>query len=187
MATGGDPSVRAVKDATPTIPIVMFSSDPIGTGLVASLARPGGNITGLAIYSPELSAKRLELLKEALPGVSRVAVCYDPAFLATALDLRETQLAARALGVTLQSVEVHHAGDFERAEAFIPLANPFITAHRRQIVALAAARQLPAIYYILTLTLLGYLDTPLPRNITISSSSPCRNPSNLSCPSRSAM
>jgi len=156
IAAAGDPSVQAAKEATATVPIVMVSSHPVGTGLVASLARPGGNITGMAILSPELSSKRLELLKELVPALAQVAVLYDPAFPAAALDLAATQRAAQVLGVTLQVVAVHAPEEFEpafasmmreRAEAVILLATPAFTAHRAQLVALAARHRLPAMYY----------------------------------------
>src|SRR6266511_1864642 len=103
IVAAGDPAITAVKQATKTIPIVMVASaDPVGSGFVTSLARPGGNITGLSTLSPELSGKRLALLREALPRASRVAVLLNPADPAKALELRETQVAARALGVQLQ-------------------------------------------------------------------------------------
>ncbi len=102
IVAAGDPAIEAVKQATSMIPIVMVASaHPVESGLVASLARPGGNITGLSTLAPELSGKRLELLKEALPGASRVAVLFNPADPAKTLDLKETQVAAQVLGVQL--------------------------------------------------------------------------------------
>ena len=107
VTLAGAPAARAAKQATTTIPIVAVAvSDPVGQGLVASLARPGGNVTGLATLFPELAAKRLELLKETLPGVSRVAVLWNAANPGNVIILREVQAAARTLGVTLQSREV---------------------------------------------------------------------------------
>jgi ABC-type uncharacterized transport system substrate-binding protein len=155
IVTGGEQAILAVKQATGTIPVVMgASNDPVGAGLVASLGRPGGNITGMTILSPELSRKRLELLTELLPRVSRVAVLYNPAFPGTALDLRETRNAARELGLTLHEVEIRGAGDLEaaiagarkRADALISLADPFFTAHRARIAALATKHRLPGMY-----------------------------------------
>src|SRR5438046_2270832 len=107
VVSSSTPSVLAVKKTTSTIPIVFVSiSDPVASGLVASLARPGGNITGLAIVAPELSGKRLELLKEAVPNISRVAFLWNSANPAQGLQWKETQAAAQALGLQLQSVEV---------------------------------------------------------------------------------
>jgi putative tryptophan/tyrosine transport system substrate-binding protein len=103
MVTTGTPATHAAKAATSTIPIVMSAiGDPVGAGLVASLARPGGNITGLAIFSPELSGKRLELLKESFPRISRVAILWNPLNASASLSLKETQAASQALGLVLQ-------------------------------------------------------------------------------------
>jgi putative ABC transport system substrate-binding protein len=156
IVAAGDPAITAVKRATSTIPIVMVASaDPVGSGFVAGLARPGGNITGLSTLSPELSGKRLALLREALPEVSRVAVLWNPADSAKALDLREMQVAARALGVQLQTLEVRGPDDFEpafaamsgqRAEALMTLGDPLTVTYRIQIVDLAAKSRLPAMY-----------------------------------------
>jgi putative ABC transport system substrate-binding protein len=102
VTTGGVPATRAAMQATTTIPIVMTDAgDPVGTGLVASLVRPGGNVTGLSITSPDLVSKRLELLKEAAPRIARVAVLAHPPFAATVLNLREAQAVAPALGLTV--------------------------------------------------------------------------------------
>jgi putative ABC transport system substrate-binding protein len=107
IVTGGAAATRPAKAATSTIPIVMTGdSDPVGNGYVASLARPGGNITGLATLSPELSGKRLELLKEAIPTLSRVAVLGDSSNPSTPQNLKETELAAGALGVRIQYLDV---------------------------------------------------------------------------------
>ncbi len=155
VATAG-PSVRAAKQATTTIPIVMaFSGDPVGTGLVPSLARPGGNITGLSFMAPDLSAKRLELLKEAFPKISRVAVLFDVTDAVSALEFRETQVAARALGVKLRSMEVREPNDFEtaflalpreRTDSLLTFAHALTIPHRGRIVDLAAKSRLPAMY-----------------------------------------
>jgi putative ABC transport system substrate-binding protein len=156
IVTGGEQAILAVKQATGTIPVVMgASNDPVSAGLVASLGRPGGNVTGMTILSPELSRKRLDLLKEVLPRVSRVAVLYNPAFPGTVLDLTETRKAARELGLALHDVEVRGPGDLDaaiagarkRADAVISLADPFFTAHRARIAALATGHRLPGMYY----------------------------------------
>jgi putative ABC transport system substrate-binding protein len=149
-------AARAAQQATKTIPIVMaVSGDPVGTGLIASLARPGENITGLTILSPELSGKRLELLKEAFPKVVRVAVLWNPASPDKQLDFKETQAAGRALGVQLQSLEVRGAKDFdkvfqaatkERTQAVITLSDPLTGSQGRRIMDFAAKSRLPAIY-----------------------------------------
>ena len=156
IVTGGEQAIAAARQATGTIPIVMgASNDPVGARLVAGLARPGGNVTGMTILSPELSRKRLELLKEVVPRASRVAVLYNAASPGAALDLSQTRDAARTLGLTLHDVEVQRLADFdaafsvarERADALIPLADPFFTSHRARIVELARKHRLPGIYY----------------------------------------
>ena len=149
----------AAKKATNTIPIVITFGDPIGSGLVASLARPGGNVTGLSSFDSELGGKQLELLKEAFPSVSRVAVLWwtsNPSGIGQdALLLRDMKVAAGALQVTLQSLEVRGVDDFEpafsaikkdRANALIALRNPLTATHRTRIVDFAAKSRLPAIY-----------------------------------------
>jgi len=156
IVAAGDPAIYAARHATSTIPIVMVAgADPVGSGLVASLARPGGNLTGSSALSPELSGKRLQLLTEALPGVSRVAVLWNPADPAKALDVRETQAAGQALGVQLQLLEVRGPEEFEsafaamtrdRAEALITLGDPLTVSHRMRIVDLAAKSRLPTMY-----------------------------------------
>jgi ABC-type uncharacterized transport system substrate-binding protein len=114
IVTIGTPGVLAAKNAIATIPIVFVSvSDPVANGVVASLARPGGNVTGFSILAPELSRKRLELLKEAFPKVTRVVVLWNPTSSGESLSFTETQDAAKALGVQLHSMEVSRASDFE--------------------------------------------------------------------------
>src|SRR4029077_2387830 len=150
---GGTP---APQDATVTIPIVMgFDSDPVGNGFVASLARPGGNITGLSTLNLELSGKRLELLKEVLPKASRVAVFGTSTIPGNAQQLRETELAAGAFKVQLQYLDVVNPKDIEtafreankgRVEAVLMLAGPVLNSQRKQVVELAAKSRLPAIY-----------------------------------------
>ncbi len=157
IVTTGTPGTLAAKQATKTIPIVMASSgDPVQSGLVASLARPGGNVTGFTILAPELEGKRLELLKQAVPTFSRVAVLWNPANPAIIPSYQQTQVAARALRVTLQPVvEVRRVDDFENAFATIARARPhalavlpdrLLLAHRGRIVDFAATRRLPGMY-----------------------------------------
>ncbi len=117
MVSGGGPVIRAAKNATKTIPIVMMSGgiDPVEAGLVESLARPGGNVTGITTLSRDLGGKRLELLKEAVPKLARSAVLYDAASPGIVLDVKEVlPVAARALGLTIQPWEVRTADDFDR-------------------------------------------------------------------------
>jgi putative ABC transport system substrate-binding protein len=156
IITGGPPSTRAAKEATVTIPIVMgFDNDPVGNGFVASLARPGGNITGLATLAPELSGKRLELLKEIIPKLSRVAVFGTSTNPGNAQSLRETELAAGALGVKVQYLDILGPKDIEtafrasgkgRADGVLVLQSPVINSQRTQVVELAVKSRLPAIY-----------------------------------------
>ncbi len=144
----------AAKRATSTIPIVLpVSPDPVGAGLVISLARPGGNVTGLSILAPELAEKRMQFLKESFPRVSRVAVIRDPALPPT--DLQTTEAAGRALGLQLQVLEARDLNDFEaalvaakkgRAKALNILASGIFYAHRARIVDLVAKTRLPAMY-----------------------------------------
>ena len=157
IVTGGPTATRVAKDATSTIPIVMaFDADPVGVGFIASLARPGGNITGLSHLTRELSAKRLALLKEAVPQVSRVAVLWNPAEIGAELALRETEEAARALALQVHALAVRGPDDFEgafqaatreRAEALTVLSDPVTFIHRTRLVELAAQHRLPAVYW----------------------------------------
>ena len=156
IVTAGPQATRAAKEATATIPIVMaFDNDPVGNGFVASLARPGGNITGLSTLYPEISGKQLELLKEIVPRLSRVAVLGTSTQPGNAQSLRETELAAEAFGVQLQYLEVLAPKDFEtafraankgRAEAVLVLQSFVLTSQRKQLVDLAVKNRLPAIY-----------------------------------------
>ena len=157
IVTGGPAATGFLKEATTTIPIVMgFDTDPVGNGLVASLARPGGNITGLSVLSPELGGKRLELLKEIVPKLSRVVVLGSSTLPGNAETLRETELAAAALSVKLQYFDVLSPEDIEasfrravkgRADAVLALGNPVLNAQRRQVADLAVKSRLPAMYY----------------------------------------
>jgi putative ABC transport system substrate-binding protein len=148
---------RAAKEATSTIPIVMAQDpDPVGNGFIASLARPGGNITGLATLSPELSGKRLELLREVVPRVSRVAALGTSTMPGIAQALKETELAAGAFGMKLQYLDVRSPNDIEsafraarkgRADAVIVLGGSVLLSHRTQVADFATKGRLPAIYY----------------------------------------
>jgi ABC-type uncharacterized transport system substrate-binding protein len=152
IVTSGPQAVRAVQHATNTIPIVMaVIQDPVEMGFVASLARPGGNITGLSFQDSQLVSRRLQLLKEAIPEVSRVAALWDPTGDPTHLKAVET--AARSLGLTLQILEVRVPEDLaqafeaakqKRAQALIQLASPLLAAHRKGILRLSAKNHLPA-------------------------------------------
>jgi putative tryptophan/tyrosine transport system substrate-binding protein len=156
LLTAGTPGALAVKQATQTIPIVMaVSGDAVGTGLVQSLARPGGNITGLTRMTRDLDGKRLELLKEIVPSLSRVAILLNPANPISARGWTETQPPAKALRLKLEPVEVKAAEELEAAFAAITrqrpgglfiIADQFLLAHRTQIIDFAARRNLPAIY-----------------------------------------
>jgi putative ABC transport system substrate-binding protein len=155
VAAGGTLAIKPAKNATRTIPIVMTgTADPVASGFVVSLARPGGNITGLSIGGAELSGKRLEILKETVPSVSRVAV-FSYQTNPPNLHLKEMRAAAQTLGLKLQSVEVRAPNDLEsafqaavkgRAGALTVGPDPLLTANRKQIIDLAAKNQLPAIY-----------------------------------------
>jgi ABC-type uncharacterized transport system substrate-binding protein len=157
IVTAGPEPTRATKASTATIPIVMsFDDDPVGSGLVASLAHPGGNITGLASLAPEISGKQIELLKEVLPKLSRVAVLGTSTRPATAKDLKEMDSAAPTLGVQLQYLDVLAPQDIEtafenarkkRAEALVVLASPVFSVQRGRIAELAIKNRLPVTYY----------------------------------------
>ncbi len=156
VSAGGAPTTRAAKEATVTIPIVMAQDgDPVGSGFVASLARPGGNITGLSTLHPEISGKQLELLKEIVPKLSRVAVFGTSTRPGTAQQLRQTELAAGAFGVQLQYLDVLSSKDIEtafqaagkgRADAVLVLGGPVFTFQRTHVVEFAAKGRLSAIY-----------------------------------------
>jgi len=154
VAAGGTPVALAAKRATTTIPIVMTNvGDPVEAGLVASLARPGGNLTGLSSMSPDITGKRLELLKEVVPALSRVAVLWNPANPSAALQLQELQTAARALQLQVQALEVRGPDEFDHAfnaaqgaGAVVVLGDPMFTQHRTRITALARRSRLPGMY-----------------------------------------
>jgi putative tryptophan/tyrosine transport system substrate-binding protein len=155
IVTGTTPAIQAVKKTTSTIPIVMAEvADPIAVGLVASLSRPGGNITGLTTLSPDLDGKRLELVKEILPKITRVAYIWDPANSAGRVRFKGVQGAAESLAITLQSLEARNPKELESAfEAAIRehpgalmVPNPTVLAYGRQIAHFAAQNRLPVIY-----------------------------------------
>jgi len=156
IVTSGPQPVRPMREATATIPIVFaFDDDPVGSGFVASLARPGGNITGLSTQGAELIGKQLNLLKEIIPKLSRVAILGSSTRPGTAQAFMEAQLAAPALGVQIQYLEVADPKDIEiafqaatqrRADAVVVLGSPLLNSHRSQITGLAAKNRLPATY-----------------------------------------
>jgi len=157
IVTAGPADTRAAKEATSTIPIVMtFDNDPVANGFVASLARPGGNITGLSTLAPELSGKRLELLKEIIPKLSRVAIVGDSKNPGNALELKEVRGAAEAFKMTLHSLDVvdpkdiepaFRAASKEGAGAVLVLGSPVLNAQRKQVGEFAVKYRLPSIYY----------------------------------------
>jgi putative tryptophan/tyrosine transport system substrate-binding protein len=158
IVSTGSTTTRAAKEATSTIPIVMTQDpDPIGNGFVTSLARPGRNITGLSNLNRELSGKRLEVLKEVVPRLSRVAVFGTSTFPGNAQNLKETELAGEAFGVKVQYADVLNPQDIEiafraaskgRAEAVLGLGGPVLNNQRTRVVELAAKSRLPAMYSI---------------------------------------
>jgi putative ABC transport system substrate-binding protein len=155
IMTQGTPAAIAAKNATRTLPIVFVQvGDPVGSGLAVSLARPGSNMTGLTIAAGELGAKRLELLKEAVPKVSRVAILWNPGFLPHAKELNELKMAAQALRVDLQPVEFRGPNDFEdgfadmkkrEAGGLVMMGHPMTFNHATRLAGLAAKVRLPAI------------------------------------------
>jgi putative ABC transport system substrate-binding protein len=157
VAAGGDPQVQAVKNVTKTIPIVMVGSgtDPVEAGLVESLARPGGNVTGVTRLARELGGKRLELLKEAVPKLTRVAVLYETANSGSLLESKEVRPDAAALGLTIEPWEVGAANGLERVFAALNKQRPdglYVTSgplmrdNRNRIAALALKSRLPSTY-----------------------------------------
>jgi putative ABC transport system substrate-binding protein len=158
IVTGGPTATRPAKEATATIPIVMAQdTDPVGNGFVASLARPGGNITGLSNYHPDLSGKQLELLKEVVPRLARVAVLGNSREPGNAQALEETKLAGAALKLKLQFLDVRdlrdietafHAATKERAGALLVLSSPIATSQRTQVAQLAIKNRVPTMYQV---------------------------------------
>ena len=156
IVTGGGAAILAAKKANATIPVVLATAaDPVGDGLVSSLARPGGNITGLSVMASDLDGKRLELLKEAFPKVARVAFLWTPTQPRGNLPLTEMEAAAKVLGLKLLSLEVRGLDDFESAfarakrdgaQALITTPHPIINTQQRQVLDFAAKNRLPAMY-----------------------------------------
>ena len=158
LVTGGAPTIRAAKNATKAIPIVMMGtgSDPVEAGLVESLARPGGNVTGITLLSIELGGKRLELLKEAVPKLARIAVLYDPVTPGGVRELKEVlPTAARALGLTIRSWEVRDANGFEqvfaalskeRPDGLYLTGGPVMNANQKRTMGFALKSRLPSVY-----------------------------------------
>ncbi len=159
IVSGGTLAPLAAKQATNTIPIVLAAAaDPVGTGLVANLAKPGGNVTGLSNLSKDLTAKRLQILKEIVPGLRRVAVLWNAANIVAALHIPETEAAARTLGLQVQSLEVHGPDDFENAllerrllaaisrggGALFVVDDPLVMRYRMPIADFAVRNRLPA-------------------------------------------
>ena len=175
IITRAIPGAAAAKQATATIPIVFVGvADALAAGLVTSLGHPGGNITGLTSLSPELSGKRLELLKETLPKVSRVVVLRNPSNRGDPITWKDTEEAAQGLGLQLQSMEVRSANDLENAfasgtkingQALVTLTDPLLQSHRKQIVEFAAKNHLPGVYtdpeYVEAGGLMSYAANPL--------------------------
>jgi putative ABC transport system substrate-binding protein len=154
LVTHGAAGALAAKKATPTIPIVITAvGDMLGLSLVASLSRPGGNVTGLSLFAPELTAKRLELVKEAIPGLTKVAILVNPGNAATELVLRETEATAKALQIELREFEARQSRDFEgvfaamadqRVDAVVVHEDTMLTANANALAIFAAARHLPS-------------------------------------------
>jgi putative tryptophan/tyrosine transport system substrate-binding protein len=166
IVAASTPAALGARRATSTIPIVVANGDPVGTGLAASLARPGGNVTGVSNFAPELGAKRLEMLKEAIPGLIRVAVLWPPYNPVKVAEWTETQKAGLVLGLHLQSLELSGPDDLEpafaaatreRADALIVFGDNLTSAHAPQIVDLAARSRLPTMYGVRTFMDVGGL------------------------------
>jgi putative ABC transport system substrate-binding protein len=166
IVTEGTPPSRAAKQATTTIPIVMtVTGDPVVTGLVASLARPGGNLTGASFFLPEIAAKRLELLKEAVPAVSRVLLIWNPANAVQEPAVKAIEAAAKTLGIAVQHVKVQAPADFDGAlsaisksrDSLLVLEDALINVYSNQIAGLAARRRLPTIFGLTTFAEAGGL------------------------------
>ena len=156
IVTGGPTATRPAKEATSTIPIVMsFDSDPVGSGFVANLARPGGNITGLSSLSPEIASKQLELLREIIPKLSRVMVLGTSTNPGNGQAVEQTEVAARAFGIELQYTDLLSIEEIEtafsnavkfRADALLMLSSPVTISHRKRVTGTAAKSRLPTIY-----------------------------------------
>jgi putative tryptophan/tyrosine transport system substrate-binding protein len=167
IAAAGTLAPLAAKRVTTTIPIVMTAAgDPLGSGLVASLARPGGNVTGMSLMAPDLGAKRLELLKEAVPRLSRVAVLWNADNPYSVLVLKQTQAGGEKLGIDVRSLEVRGPDDFDaafeaaralRPDALITVEDPLTADHRTRIAEFTAQEQLPSLHGIREFVVAGGL------------------------------
>jgi len=155
IVTTSSISARAVRQATRTIPIVMASGSPVERGLAESFSKPGGNVTGLSVFALELSGKRLELLKETVPKMTRVAALWSSSENESVLGFKETQDAAKALSLRIQSVELSDTGEMEktfaelikmRVDALLVVLSPLVTLNSRRIVELALKQRLPGMY-----------------------------------------
>jgi ABC-type uncharacterized transport system substrate-binding protein len=166
LVAGPTEAVKAAQIATKTIPIVMaFVSDPVSSGFVANVARPGGNITGLSLQSPETSGKRVQLLREVTPTLARIAILTDPSHPGISTDVRETEAAARMLGLPVQVVEVRRGSDLERAftviaegrgSGVIVLQSTVLFASRARIAELAMKHHLPTVTWVDAGCLMSY-------------------------------
>ena len=156
MITGGPLATRPAKEAAGTIPIVLaYEADPVRTGLIASLARPGGNITGLTSNAEELNGKRFELLKETIPELSRVAILRNPGMLGTADALKDAELAAQSLGLKIQALEIRGPNDLDGifkaakksgARALMTIGDPVTFTHRKRVADLAIKNRFATIH-----------------------------------------
>jgi len=156
VIAGGNATVSGAKQAIESVPIIMANvQDPVGSGFVASLARPGGNITGLSALTAELAGKRLDLIRETFPRVSRVAALFDPQDDSKIAELKEAQAVAKAAGVKLQAIELRSSSEFEsafksaakdRAEVLLVLQNALTTTRRKPIADLATKNRLPTVW-----------------------------------------
>lgn len=166
VSTGGPVTVRAVKTATSTVPVVFITGDPVAEGIVSNLARPGGNLTGLAVLAQELDAKRLEMLLRIVPRAKRVAVIWNPTQPFADANFKELEAAAKKLGLTLLAWKVRSREELEvafpkiatvKADALFILSDPLLGYERSRIVAFAKASRLPAIYFWREFTQIGGL------------------------------
>jgi putative ABC transport system substrate-binding protein len=166
IVCGGSQATRAALAQTKTIPIVTLSSDPVAVGFVASLARPGGNVTGVSLLAPEVAGKRLALLKEAVPSIIRVAVLWNPDDPTVHLSVEQTRAAAAKLALTLQILETRDADAVdaavlaaakERAQALVLMPTPLYDGRAERIAGLAIGKQLPTVYFSKEAVKLGML------------------------------
>jgi putative ABC transport system substrate-binding protein len=156
ISAGGQPTILAVKAATSNLPVIFITGDPVAEGIVSSLSRPGGNLTGLALLAQDLEGKRLEQLREMLPGAKRIALIWNPASPASAKPRQEAQDAALRLGLSVQWFEARNPPELQAVLATIPaqrvdavmlLADPVLGFEREKILAFAAQHRLPAMYF----------------------------------------